>query len=213
MILLIAIVVITQSFGTQGVIDIVQEDVICTVYSEEYFTEPDAFVDEQNGMFVNFTMIKQLPIEAQGGLDIVVEDANCPFYDKEYFTEPETFITDQNSLVVNITIIKSLPIEAQGHLALIGASMGEYVVSTGIDQEMDMCDILQEPIMTGPLFKVLGFSEDDCPPEVGVYGTEGYVIPTDTLPDGFPPNKYMVNTTLSYDEKPLLVCQMFANVQ
>ncbi|XP_057319617.1 uncharacterized protein LOC130664008 [Microplitis mediator] len=165
MILPIAIVIISQSFGIQGAVNIVFEDITCLTYSEEYFTEPD------------------------------------------------TFISDQNELVVNISLVKTLPMEAQGSFKLTGASMGEYVVDTGLAVQMDLCDVFEEPIITGRLFGALGFSADNCPPEIGVYGSDGYAMPTDTFPDEFPPNKYLVEMKITYEEKPLLVLHIFVYIQ
>ncbi|XP_057330034.1 uncharacterized protein LOC130670622 isoform X1 [Microplitis mediator] len=165
MILPIAIVVITQSFGTQGT------------------------------------------------LHLVLEDAMCTAYDEEYFLEPETYVNDENAWVVNMTLIKPLSIETQGYFSLTGASMGEYVVNTGIEVQMSLCDFIEEPIIMGRVLQAFGLSVDDCPPKIGPYGTEGYIFPTDTLPDEFPPNKYMVEFGLSYEEKPLIVYQVFYNSQ
>ncbi|XP_057330972.1 uncharacterized protein LOC130671222 [Microplitis mediator] len=148
----------------------------------------------------------------QGAVDIVLEDTECPFYDKEYFLEPEVFVNNQNQFASNITIIKQLPIETQGHLTILAASMGEYVVSTGIDQTVDLCDIMEDPIVSAPFLSAIGFSQDHCPPEIGHYGTEGYVLDPEALADRVPPNQYMLNITLSYEEKILLLCQSFIKV-
>ncbi|XP_057337658.1 uncharacterized protein LOC130675810 [Microplitis mediator] len=145
----------------------------------------------------------------QGAVNVVFEDIDCPVYDKEYFLEPEVFVDNHNSLVSNFTIIKLLPEEAQARLAIIGASMGEYVVSTGIDQTMELCDLIEEPIMAGPALKLLGFSEDHCPPEPGNYGTEDYVFTPERLSETTIPNQYLMNMTLSYEDKLLLLCQIF----
>ncbi|XP_057335720.1 uncharacterized protein LOC130674413 isoform X4 [Microplitis mediator] len=102
----------------------------------------------------------------QGFVPIVFEDIVFPVYNKEYFTEPEGYITNENTLALNFTIIKLLPIEAQIHSVLKAASMGEYVVDTGIDIVMDLCDIIAEPILAAGMFQELGFSPDHCPPEI-----------------------------------------------
>ncbi|XP_057328556.1 uncharacterized protein LOC130669590 [Microplitis mediator] len=149
----------------------------------------------------------------QGSVPIVFEDVVFPVYSKEYFTEPEAYITDENALAVNFTIIKLLPIEAQYHSVLLAASMGEYVVNTGIKIQMDLCDIIEEPILSAGLFRELGFSEDHCPPEIGTYGTEGYILPTDGLPDNIPPNQYVMTTSILYEGKSLLIMQTFFKVQ
>ncbi|XP_057330803.1 uncharacterized protein LOC130671114 isoform X2 [Microplitis mediator] len=104
----------------------------------------------------------------QGAIDVVFEDTDCPFYDKEYFLEPEAFVNDQNALFSNITIIKRLPIETEARFTILGASMGEYVVSTGIDQTVDLCDLIEDPILAGPFLSAIGFSEDHCPPEIQI---------------------------------------------
>ncbi|XP_057329056.1 uncharacterized protein LOC130669921 isoform X2 [Microplitis mediator] len=146
-------------------------------------------------------------------MNLVLEDADCPVYDEEYFREPETYVNDENAWVVNMTLIKPLLIETQGHFSLIGASMGEYVVNTGFDVRMSLCDFIAEPIIIGRVLQGLGFSEDHCPPGSGLYGTEGYIFPTDTLPDEFPPNKYLAAFGLSYEEKPMITFQVYFNSQ
>ncbi|XP_057335719.1 uncharacterized protein LOC130674413 isoform X3 [Microplitis mediator] len=148
----------------------------------------------------------------QGFVPIVFEDIVFPVYNKEYFTEPEGYITNENTLALNFTIIKLLPIEAQIHSVLKAASMGEYVVDTGIDIVMDLCDIIAEPILAAGMFQELGFSPDHCPPEIGTYGTEGYIFPTDGLPDDIPPNQYMMTTSILYEDQSLLVWQSFLKV-
>ncbi|XP_057340422.1 uncharacterized protein LOC130677600 [Microplitis mediator] len=145
----------------------------------------------------------------QGAIDVVFEDSLCPFYDEEYFLEPDVFVDNHNSLVSNVTIIKLLPEETQSRLVIMGASMGEYVVSTGIDQTMELCDLIEEPIMAGPNLKLLGFSEDHCPPLPGNYGTEDYVFSPERYSEKIIPNQYMMNMTLSYEDKLLLLCQIF----
>ncbi|XP_057319618.1 uncharacterized protein LOC130664010 [Microplitis mediator] len=149
----------------------------------------------------------------QGAMNIVYEDITCFSYSEEYFTEPDTFINDQNELVVNISIVKTIPQGSKGCFKLTGASMGEYIVDSGFNVQLDFCDALEEPIIMGRLFNAFGFSVDDCPPGIGVYGSEGYTIPTDTLPDEFPPNKYLVEIKVSYEEKPLLVLHVYAYIQ
>ncbi|XP_057328677.1 uncharacterized protein LOC130669670 [Microplitis mediator] len=149
----------------------------------------------------------------QGAMNIVFEDMTCPFYSEEYFEEPDTFINDQNALVVNVSILKPVPIESQGCFKLTGASMGEYVVDTGFNVQLDLCDAIEEPIIMGRLFQAFGFSVDDCPPGIGVYGSEGYIMPTDTFPDEFPPNKYLVELSILLEEKPLLILHTFVSIQ
>ncbi|XP_057330805.1 uncharacterized protein LOC130671114 isoform X4 [Microplitis mediator] len=71
MMLLITLVVITQSFGIQGAIDVVFEDTDCPFYDKEYFLEPEAFVNDQNALFSNITIIKRLPIETEARFTIL----------------------------------------------------------------------------------------------------------------------------------------------
>lgn len=41
--------------------DLIIEDVVVFAYNKEYFTEPDVYVDDSNGVTANITIIKQLP--------------------------------------------------------------------------------------------------------------------------------------------------------
>ncbi|XP_057337407.1 uncharacterized protein LOC130675633 [Microplitis mediator] len=158
-----------------------------------------------------FLIVQFLSI--QGAMVIVLEDVVCPIFSEEYFTEPDTYLDEHNGLVLNFTIIKTFPEATQGHFALVGASMGEYIVNTGIDVQMDLCDMLEEPIILGRFLRVFGFSEDNCPPKIGVYGSEGYEIPTDTLPDDFPPNKYLAIFEILGEGKSLIVAHIYFSIQ
>ncbi|KAG8042008.1 hypothetical protein G9C98_007316 [Cotesia typhae] len=151
-------------------------------------------------------------LSTQGAYDILIEDVVIVAYSKEYFTEPDAYVDDTNAIVVNVSLIKRPPTAAQGHFALVGASMGEYVIDTGIDVTLNLCDMFNEPIMIGPFFAALGFDPDNCPPDVGVYGTNGYRLRMDTLPDDFPPNQYRVTLEILYEEEELLHIQVFPTV-
>ncbi|CAD6234274.1 GSCOCG00007709001-RA-CDS [Cotesia congregata] len=163
-------------------------------------------------LFWILTVFASQLLSAQGSYDLHIEDVVIAAYSEEYFTEPDAYIDDTNAIVVNVSIIKQLPTEAQGHFSLFGASMGEFVIDTGIDVTLDLCDILNEPIMMGPLFAALGFDPNSCPPDVGVYGTDGYRLQMDTLPDDFPPNKYRVILEILYQGQELLALQVFPTV-
>lgn len=48
---------------------------------------------------------------------------------------------------------------------MLGDSMGEYVVPSGLDAEMTLCEMINEPIVLGNVLKVFGFNENECPPK------------------------------------------------
>ncbi|KAG8035597.1 hypothetical protein G9C98_001025, partial [Cotesia typhae] len=99
------------------------------------------------------------------------------------------------------------------HFQLLGASMGEYVIQTGLDLVIDLCEMINEPIILNYILRVSGFSADDCPPSPGIYGCQEFSVPTDILPDGFTPNKYLIVGEYLYGEEKLLVCYLYCNIQ
>ncbi|XP_057338881.1 uncharacterized protein LOC130676573 isoform X1 [Microplitis mediator] len=147
---------------------------------------------------------------------------HCPPEPGNYGTEDYVFSPERladrvppNQYLLNVTtsyedkLLLLCQIFVKVRLVIMGASMGEYVVSTGIDQTMELCDLIEEPIMAGPNLKLLGFSEDHCPPLPGNYGTQDYVFTSTRFPDTIIPNQYLMNMTLSYEDKLLLLCQIF----
>lgn len=47
---------------------------VVAAYSEEYFTEPDAYIDDTNAIVVNVSIIKQLPTAAQVITSLVINN-------------------------------------------------------------------------------------------------------------------------------------------
>ncbi|CAG5078438.1 Protein of unknown function, partial [Cotesia congregata] len=41
--------------------DVVVEDVVVVTYSEEYMSEPDFYLDDSNGLFANWSIVKKFP--------------------------------------------------------------------------------------------------------------------------------------------------------
>ncbi|KAG8042007.1 hypothetical protein G9C98_007315, partial [Cotesia typhae] len=50
--------------------DLIIEDIVVSVYSPEYFTESDFYVDDSNVVNTNLTIIKQTPIGVEGRFSI-----------------------------------------------------------------------------------------------------------------------------------------------
>ncbi|XP_063985513.1 uncharacterized protein LOC135166815 [Diachasmimorpha longicaudata] len=132
----------------------------------------------------------------EGQLEIYYEDIVMENINSEYIKDAEAHINadseNGDSLFVNFTIIKALPTTAQGHLELVAASMGEYVMPTGLVFDLDICDLIDEPVLIGPFLKSIGFTAEDCPPPMGVYTTTEYRPPIEELPPELRPNKYKV---------------------
>ncbi|CAD6232570.1 GSCOCG00006955001-RA-CDS [Cotesia congregata] len=149
----------------------------------------------------------------QGDFVVLLKDIDCPLFNEEYFTEPDTYIDDNNAIFFNTTIVKEFLPLTQGYLGIIGASLGEYVVNTGIDVEMTLCDMMNEPVIMGPLLRVFGFSDDNCPPKPGVYGSEGYTLPTATFPDDFPRNQYKAVFKLTNEDEELIILNIYFEIQ
>ncbi|XP_044589750.1 uncharacterized protein LOC123268591 [Cotesia glomerata] len=149
----------------------------------------------------------------QGEFGVIFRDSLCPFHDAEYVTEPDSYIDENNGLFFNFSIIKTFPLTTEGYLGIIRASMGEYVVDTGINGQLPLCEMFYEPIIFGPILQMFGFDENNCPPKPGVYGSENYTFPTSMFPDDFPPNKYKVAFEIINESKQLLVIHVYADVQ
>ncbi|CAD6232568.1 GSCOCG00006954001-RA-CDS [Cotesia congregata] len=142
-----------------------------------------------------------------------MRDSLCPVYDAEYMTEPDTYVDDNNGLFFNFSIIKTVPSTIEGYLAIIGASMGEYVVDIGINLIMPFCEMLDEPLFMSPLLQMFGFNKDNCPPKPGVYGSESYTVPTSMFPENFPPNQYKIAFEIMNEGKQILVIDVYFDIQ
>ncbi|XP_044575012.1 uncharacterized protein LOC123258838 [Cotesia glomerata] len=151
-------------------------------------------------------------LNSKGDYDLFMEDVDNPAYNEEYFTKPDFYLDNNNGIVLNFSIIKQLPEGTEGRFIIKRASMGEYVVDTGIDVTMGLCDGIEEPILIGPILKVLGFTVDNCPPGVGVYQFEGYKLPKENLPDDFPPNNYKVTLEIFYGEQIILIIEVLVKI-
>lgn len=47
---------------------------------------------------------------------------------------------------------------------MLGLSMGEYVLPSGLEIEMKFCEMIDEALVMGPILKMLGVESDNCPP-------------------------------------------------
>ncbi|CAD6234273.1 GSCOCG00007708001-RA-CDS [Cotesia congregata] len=151
-------------------------------------------------------------LSVQGAYDLIIEDVTTAEYSEEYLNEPDIYVDDNFKLVINLTIVKQFPSTTAGRLSLMGASMGEYVVDTGIDVTMNFCEFVEEPIVIGPLFQAIGFDPNHCPPDVGVYGTENYEPITEGMPDDFPPNMYRTVLDIYTEEQKILILHIFSKI-
>ncbi|KAK0182471.1 hypothetical protein PV327_000611 [Microctonus hyperodae] len=146
-------------------------------------------------------------------LTVVYEDVIFPIINEKYFGMVDVFLTEDNLIAGNFSIKQSLPESAICHLYMLGDSMGEYVVPSGLDAEMTLCEMINEPIVLGSVLKVFGFDKDECPPKSGFYGNEGYKIPTENFPDSFTPNKYLFILELYTPDEPIITLHLTLNVQ
>ncbi|CAD6232566.1 GSCOCG00006953001-RA-CDS [Cotesia congregata] len=161
------------------------------------------------GIFI--AIIPQL-IGIQGTVEIIIEDAFCSSFSEEYITEPDVYVDVNNRVFVNFSIVKQFSPDAQFHFKILGASMGEYVIQTGLEIQMSLCEMKDEPVILAPVLQMFGFREDECPPSVGVYGNENIEIPMELLPDEFIPNKYLGIGELLYEEEKLVVIMLYITV-
>ncbi|KAH0552273.1 hypothetical protein KQX54_008131 [Cotesia glomerata] len=99
-----------------------------------------------------------------------------------------------------------------GRVSLMGASMGEYVVDIGIDLTMDFCELVEEPILIGPLFQAIEFDPNRCPPDAGIYGTDNYEPLIEAMPDNFPQNMYRAVIDIHSQEEQIMIFHIFSKV-
>ncbi|XP_034943667.1 uncharacterized protein [Chelonus insularis] len=150
-------------------------------------------------------------------LSIVSYDVECPIADPEYFKDIEVYIENEgrdNEFFINFTLIKILPADAMITLKMIGASMGEFVVSTGIDFTVKACSAVDEPIFGQHIYRQLGINEEECPSPPGVYGgSHVNLVSLDTLPDTFPPNDYKITLTSQQEDHIFYQCWTYFKIQ
>ncbi|XP_034941237.1 uncharacterized protein [Chelonus insularis] len=162
-----------------------------------------------------YTANQLLNTEAE--LSIVSYDVTCPKADPVYFRDIEVYIEDEgkdNEFFINFTLIKKLPAEATHTLKMIGASMGEFVVATGIDFTITLCEAFTEPIFGERMYRQLGLNVDECPAVPGVYGGSHInLVDKDSLPDTFPPNDYKMIVSAQVEEHILFECWTFFKIQ
>ncbi|CAD6244324.1 GSCOCG00013345001-RA-CDS [Cotesia congregata] len=151
-------------------------------------------------------------IGVQGAVEIIIEDVLFPTFSKEYLTEPDVYVDVNNQLFANFSIVKQFPPDAQVHFEILGASMGEYVIETGIEIQMSLCEMKDEPVILNPILGMFGLSVSDCPHPVGVYGNQNIEIPMELLPDEFIPNKYLVVGEFLNEEEKLLVLMIYITI-
>ncbi|XP_043272049.1 uncharacterized protein [Venturia canescens] len=165
-------------------------------------------------LFVAFIFGAFSKIGIVSGLRVYIEDISLEDVDSEYFDVDNTdgYVID-NTISTNLTVIKQLPDDTEAHFKISGLSMGKYTLPTGVDVRMPICEVQDEPIILGPFFSVLGFSEEHCPPEPGNYHKEGYTLPMENLPDDFPNNKYQALFEITAGDESILSAEVYCDVQ
>ncbi|KAK0164377.1 hypothetical protein PV328_003013 [Microctonus aethiopoides] len=156
---------------------------------------------------------KKRNLKLRAELVIVYEDVIFPIINEKYFGMVDAYLTEDNRIAGNFSIIQSLPESAVCHIYMLGDSMGEYVVPSGLDAEMTLCEMINEPIVLGNLLKVFGFNKDECPPKAGFYGNEGYMVPTTNFPDSFTSNKYLFIIELYTSDEAIITVHLTLDVQ
>ncbi|XP_034946351.1 uncharacterized protein [Chelonus insularis] len=145
-------------------------------------------------------------------LDVTLLDFVFESYDPDYFKDME-IITWNNDIDINMTVIDYMPLEAELRIQIIGATMGEYKVPTGIDWKFSLCEGLNEPIIMRMMMSYLVPPIDDCPPELGTYSGSYKFDDFRTFPDSFPPNNYLTITSIYTSEKTLLEMRSYVSTR
>ncbi|KAK0085979.1 hypothetical protein PV325_004095 [Microctonus aethiopoides] len=102
--------------------------------------------------------------KSKAAVDVFFEDFEAVYVDEKYFSKPDCYFTDDKEMNLNLTILKRFSDNAQGSLNMLGLSMGEYVLPSGLDIEMKFCEMIDEALVMGPILKMLGIESDNCPP-------------------------------------------------
>ncbi|XP_011303577.1 uncharacterized protein [Fopius arisanus] len=167
--------------------------------------------------FITLTFFAVHLLGIQAKLNVYFENFYVDEVDSNYIRDAEVDInTDSeydNTIFVNFTIVNPLPKTTKAYLEVIGMSMGEFVLPTGLFFDMDMCSLDDEPVLLGPFFDSLGFTSENCPPENGVYTSLHYEVPTDELPSEIHTNKYKIIFKFADDGKTIISLIFITEIQ
>ncbi|CAD6208949.1 GSCOCG00010763001-RA-CDS [Cotesia congregata] len=155
-------------------------------------------------------LVAQL-VSVQGGIQMTFKYAEVPSYNKEYVTEPDMYIYDGDKVFLNYSVIKQFPPTTEEHYVILGASMGEYVVETGFDLQLPLCEFLD--LGMGYFSDLLGFDQDNCPPKPGVYGNEAHVFAANDFTDNFPTNEYKSFLEFKNNSEVIMALCTFLDIQ
>ncbi|XP_034933923.1 uncharacterized protein [Chelonus insularis] len=149
---------------------------------------------------------------SKADLEVILLDFKFEYYDLDYFKDMDSDVWG-NEIFINVTITNFLPEEAELRLQVIGATMGEYIVPTGIDFLYSLCAGLKEPNIMTSAINYLEPPLDDCPPKPGSYVADATFDDFSTFPENFPPNNYFVNTTVFTPEKIFLEMHAYVSTR
>ncbi|CAG5090020.1 Protein of unknown function [Cotesia congregata] len=138
---------------------------------------------------------------SKGTVEVTIRYAESTAYNEEYVTEPDIYTYDDDKIFLNYT----------GYYAVISATMGEYIIDSGISIQIPFCEILD--FGAGAFVSLLGFTDDNCPPKPGVYGNEAYLFPTEEFGDDFPSNQYKVVVEFINENEYIMALSIFFDIK
>ncbi|XP_034943697.1 uncharacterized protein [Chelonus insularis] len=130
---------------------------------------------------------------AESEFELTFYDIDITEISSEYVSNVEAYVNDDNSgFFLNFTLIKRFPDTARLLYKLLGSSMGEYIMPTGMNIDTGLCEVFEPNYrLIGDQIEQIGINGDNCPPSPGTYTAENIALSSENLPDVFPPNNYV----------------------
>ncbi|XP_034940778.1 uncharacterized protein [Chelonus insularis] len=148
--------------------------------------------------------IVQILTICQSSMVITITDVTF-FCDPEFCSdESKVYLVNKdikNEVFSSLTLVKSLPNSSKAHIEVLVETDGQYQILNNIDQWMPMCDLIDEPVLLGKLFRNMGFK--GCPVDPGVYSNPSYVaVPVSE--SNYPPGNYMSRLQVEQENNKLI---------
>ncbi|KAL2735460.1 hypothetical protein V1478_003100 [Vespula squamosa] len=148
---------------------------------------------------------------AQSDLQIVIDNIDTEV-NEEYFQNCKIEPCENSALVPTITIhcefVKEIPKDTRVHSVLYGMINGEPTDPTGVDIEMNSCQMMNDTMAMGPLLKAMKMAAS-CPIQPIKVSLDCYVIPLDEFPDYFPSGEYNYNIVLDYEDVNIMTLNVY----
>ncbi|KAL2730571.1 uncharacterized protein V1477_016382 [Vespula maculifrons] len=111
-------------------------------------------------------------------------------------------------LTVDCDFVKEIPEDAILHSVLYGMINGEPTDPTGVDMQMNTCQMINDTMIMGPIIKAMGISAA-CPIQPVKMSLNCYAVQMDEFPDYFPSGEYNFNIVLDYEDVNIITLDVF----